>query len=141
MATAAFQIAKALGARVIVTSSSDAKLDQAAALGADATVNHATGDVKQAVLEATDRTGVDIVVEHVGEATWRTSLDVARQRGRIVVCGATGRQGGAVARHRQPPPLDPRQATAHGARMEGDFHRAPHQAPHGPSATLRLSHP
>ena len=44
--TAAFQVAKALGARVIATSSSDAKLERAAELGADATVNHATGDVK-----------------------------------------------------------------------------------------------
>ena len=100
VATAAFQVAKALGARVIATSSSDEKLEQAAELGADATVNHATGDVKAAVLDATDRRGADIVVEHVGEATWRTSLDVASQRGRIVVCGATTGPNPPAALHR-----------------------------------------
>jgi NADPH:quinone reductase-like Zn-dependent oxidoreductase len=89
VAIAAFQVAKALGARVIATSSSDAKLERAAELGADATVNHATGDVKAAVIEATGGRGADVVVEHVGEATWRMSQDVAAQRGRIVVCGAT----------------------------------------------------
>ena len=100
VATAAFQVAKALGARVIATSSSDAKLEQAAELGADVTVNHATGDVKAAVLDATDRRGADVVVEHVGEATWRTSLDVASQRGRIVVCGATTGPNPPAALHR-----------------------------------------
>jgi len=89
VSTAALAIAKALGAQVIVTSSSDAKLERARELGADATVNHATGDVKAAVQEATGGRGADIVVEHVGEATWRTSLDVAAPGGRIAVCGAT----------------------------------------------------
>jgi NADPH:quinone reductase-like Zn-dependent oxidoreductase len=100
VATAAFQVAKALGARVIVTSSSDAKLEQVAELGADVTVNHVTGDVKAAVLDATGRRGADIVVEHVGDATWRTSLDVASQRGRIVVCGATTGPNPPAALHR-----------------------------------------
>ena len=89
VSTAALAIAKALGARVIVTSSSDAKLERARELGADVTLNHATEDVKTAVKEVTDGHGADIVVEHVGEATWRTSLDVAAQDGRITVCGAT----------------------------------------------------
>ena len=89
VSTAALAIAKALGARTIVTSSSDAKLDRARELGADATVNHATGDVKAAVADATGGHGADVVVEHVGEATWRTSLDVAAREGRIAVCGAT----------------------------------------------------
>jgi NADPH:quinone reductase-like Zn-dependent oxidoreductase len=88
VATAAFQIARALGARVIVTSSSDAKLSRARELGADAAVNHATGDVVATVKEATGA-GVDVVVEHVGEATWKTSLACARAGGRIAVCGAT----------------------------------------------------
>jgi NADPH:quinone reductase-like Zn-dependent oxidoreductase len=100
VATAAFQIAKALGANVIATSSSDAKLECAAELGADATVNHATGDVKAAVIEATGGRGADVVVEHVGEATWRTSQDVAAQRGRIVVCGATTGPNPPAALHR-----------------------------------------
>jgi zinc-binding alcohol dehydrogenase/oxidoreductase len=89
VATAAMQIAKALGARVIVTSSSDEKLGRARELGADATVNHAEADVAAAVREATDGHGADIVVEHVGEATWKTSLQVAASGGRIAVCGAT----------------------------------------------------
>lgn len=100
VATAAFQVAKALGARVVATSSSDAKLERAAELGADVTVNHATGDVKAAVIDATDGRGADIVVEHVGEATWRTSQDVAAQRGRIVVCGATTGPNPPAALHR-----------------------------------------
>jgi zinc-binding alcohol dehydrogenase/oxidoreductase len=89
VATAAFQIAKALGARVVVTSSSDEKLARARELGADATVNHAAGDVGQAVREATDGHGIDVVVEHVGEATWKTSLQVAAPGARVTVCGAT----------------------------------------------------
>jgi len=89
VATAAMQVAKALGARVIVTSSSDEKLARAAELGADATVNHAEADVVAAVREATEGHGADLVVEHVGEATWKTSLQVAAPGGRIAVCGAT----------------------------------------------------
>ena len=89
VATAAMQVAKALGARVIVTSSSDEKLARARELGADATVNHADADVAAAVRQATDGHGADIVVEHVGEATWKTSLQVAASGGRVAVCGAT----------------------------------------------------
>jgi NADPH:quinone reductase-like Zn-dependent oxidoreductase len=89
VATASFVIAKALGARTIVTSSSDEKLTRARELGADATVNHETGDVATAVKEATAGRGADVVIEHVGEATWKTSLQAARQAGRVVVCGAT----------------------------------------------------
>jgi NADPH:quinone reductase-like Zn-dependent oxidoreductase len=89
VATASFQVAKALGARVIVTSSSDEKLARARELGADATVNHADGGVAEAVREATGGHGADVVVEHVGEATWKTSLQVAANGGRVAVCGAT----------------------------------------------------
>jgi NADPH2:quinone reductase len=89
VAGAALSIAKALGANVIATSSTDEKLARAKELGADATLNHATDDVVAAVKELTDG-GVDVVVETVGEPTWRRSLDSARTGGRIVVCGATG---------------------------------------------------
>ena len=89
VSTAGLAIARALGARTIVTSSSDAKLTRASELGADAVVNHASGDVKAAVKEITGGHGADVVVEHVGEATWRTSLDVVARDGRIAVCGAT----------------------------------------------------
>lgn len=100
VASAAFRIAKALGARVIATSSSDEKLAKVTELGADAVVNHATGDVKAAVAEATGGRGADVVVEHVGEKTWRTSLDAAAQAGRIVVCGATTGPNPPAALHR-----------------------------------------
>jgi NADPH:quinone reductase-like Zn-dependent oxidoreductase len=88
VATAALAIAKALGAKVVVTSSSDAKLGRARELGADATVNHASDDVVAAVKDLTGG-GVHVVVEHVGEATWTKSLNAARPGGRIVICGAT----------------------------------------------------
>ena len=89
VATASLQVAKALGARVIVTSSSDEKLGRARELGADETVNHGSGDVVAAVRQATGGHGADVVIEHVGEATWKTSLQVAATGGRIAVCGAT----------------------------------------------------
>ena len=66
VSTATLAIGKALGANVMVTSSSEAKLERARELGADATVNHATGDVKEAVKEATGGRGADVVVETVG---------------------------------------------------------------------------
>jgi NADPH:quinone reductase-like Zn-dependent oxidoreductase len=100
VSTAALAIAKALGARVLVTSSSEAKLERARELGADATVNHATGDVKAAVQEATGGHGIDVVVENVGEATWATSLQVAALGGRITVCGATSGPNPPAALHR-----------------------------------------
>jgi len=100
VSTAALAIAKALGARVLVTSSSDAKLERARALGAHATVNHTTGDVKAAVKEATEGHGIDVVVENVGEATWATSLQVAAPGGRITVCGATSGPNPPAALHR-----------------------------------------
>jgi NADPH:quinone reductase-like Zn-dependent oxidoreductase len=100
VSTATLAIAKALGARVIVTSSSDSKLERARELGADATVNHATGDVKAAVQEATGGHGIDVVVETVGEATWATSLQIAAPGGRIAVCGATTGPNPPAALHR-----------------------------------------
>jgi zinc-binding alcohol dehydrogenase/oxidoreductase len=100
VATAALAIAKALGARVIVTSSSDAKLERARELGADAAVNHASGDVVVAVKEATDGRGADVVVEHVGEATWKTSLAAARNGARVTVCGATSGPNPPAQLHR-----------------------------------------
>jgi NADPH:quinone reductase-like Zn-dependent oxidoreductase len=100
VSTAALEIARALGARTIVTSSSDAKLARARELGAAETINHATEDVKGRVKELTGGRGVEVVVEHVGEATWATSLDVACQGGRIAVCGATTGSNPPAALHR-----------------------------------------
>jgi NADPH:quinone reductase-like Zn-dependent oxidoreductase len=100
VASAGLAIAKALEARALVTSSSDEKLERARELGADATVNHATGDVAAAVKEATGGAGVEVVLEHVGEATWQTSLQSARAGGRIAVCGATTGPNPPAALHR-----------------------------------------
>src|SRR5262249_54333877 len=80
--------------------SSDERLERAGVLGAAAAVNHVCGEVKAAAKESTEGRGIDVVVEHVGEATWRTSLDVARQGGRIVVCGATSGPNPPAALHR-----------------------------------------
>ncbi len=99
VATAALAIAKALGAHVVVTSSSDAKLAEARELGADATVNHGTDDVVARVKEITEG-GAHVVVDDVGEATWKRTLDAARPEGRIVVCGATTGPNPPAALHR-----------------------------------------
>jgi NADPH:quinone reductase-like Zn-dependent oxidoreductase len=85
VATAANSIVRALGGRTIVTSGSDVKLAQ---VEADVKLNHDRDDVVAAVKEATGG-GADIVVEHVGEATWQRSLAAVRAEGRVVVCGAT----------------------------------------------------
>jgi zinc-binding alcohol dehydrogenase/oxidoreductase len=98
--SAAFVIAKALGARAIVTSSSSDKLERARELGADATANHAEEDVAAVVKEATGGAGANVVVEHVGEATWKTSLQAAGPHGRIVVCGATSGPNPPAQLHR-----------------------------------------
>lgn len=86
---AAVQIAKLFGARVLATASTDAKREAARALGADETINHATGDIVAEVKRLTDRRGADIVVDHVGTATFSKSVVAATKGGRIVVCGAT----------------------------------------------------
>lgn len=86
---AALRIAKLRGARVIATSSSDAKLARARELGADVTLNHHTHRVSQEVRALTAKRGVDVVVENVGEATWEESLRCLAKGGRLVTCGAT----------------------------------------------------
>jgi NADPH:quinone reductase-like Zn-dependent oxidoreductase len=97
--TAALALGRALGARVIATSSSDEKLARAAELGAEVTINHASEDVASRVKEATGG-GADVVVEHVGEATWQTSLASAAPGARVAVCGATTGPNPKAALHR-----------------------------------------
>jgi NADPH:quinone reductase-like Zn-dependent oxidoreductase len=99
VSTASLAIAKTLGARVIVTSGTDAKLARARELGADAALNHETEDVVAAVKELTSG-GAHVVVDHVGEATWQRSLAVARAEGRICVCGATSGPNPPAQLHR-----------------------------------------
>ena len=122
VASAGLAIAKALGARALVTSSSDSKLERAQELGADATVNHASGDVGAGVKEATGGTGVDVVLEHVGEATWQSSLQAARAGGRIAVCGATTGPNPPAGLHR----IWWKQLTIYGSTMgtKADFEAA-----------------
>jgi len=86
---AAMRIAKLRGARVIVTSSHDEKLEHAKRLGADVTLNHRQQKVSQEVRALTDKRGADVVIEDVGEATWDESLRSLRRGGRLVSCGAT----------------------------------------------------
>jgi len=86
---AALRIAKQLGAKVIATSSSDAKLERARELGADVTLNHRTQQISREVRALTGKRGVDVVVENVGEATWGESLRSLAKGGRVVTCGGT----------------------------------------------------
>jgi len=88
VALAALQIAKLAGARPIVTSSSAAKLKVAQELGAEVTLDHSATDVAREVRGLTGA-GVDVVVDTVGQATWRASLKALRPMGRLVTCGAT----------------------------------------------------
>jgi NADPH:quinone reductase-like Zn-dependent oxidoreductase len=87
--TAGIQIAKLAGARVIATAGSDAKLAKARELGADETINHSRQDILDEVKRLTGKRGVDVVFEHVGEATWEKSVLSLASNGRLVTCGAT----------------------------------------------------
>jgi NADPH2:quinone reductase len=90
VALAALQIAKLAGAQVLVTSSSDKKLEKALELGASIGINHASNsDFHKEVYALTNRRGVDIVVDSVGAATWEKSLRSLTKGGRLVTCGAT----------------------------------------------------
>jgi NADPH:quinone reductase-like Zn-dependent oxidoreductase len=86
---AALQIGVLLGARVIVTSGSEAKLAVARSQGAAVTLDHSSDDVVAAVKRDTGGRGADVVVDCVGERTWERTLRAVRRGGRIVVCGAT----------------------------------------------------
>jgi NADPH:quinone reductase-like Zn-dependent oxidoreductase len=86
---AAIQVAHLHGARVFATAGSEVKLARARQLGAADVVNHATDDVPAAVRRMTGGRGVDVVIEHVGTATWDGSLRCLARGGRLVTCGAT----------------------------------------------------
>src|SRR5258705_1652986 len=90
VSSTAVQIAKLCGARVIVTSSSDAKLERARALGADVRINYSTNkDWAKQVFEASGKRGVDLGIENVGAATWKDSIRSLKGGGRLVTCGST----------------------------------------------------
>jgi len=85
----AIQIAKHRGCRIIATGGTQEKIEHALEIGADYGINHFKEDVLSRIKEITNGTGVDVVFEHVGEATWNTSLRCMNKGGRLVTCGAT----------------------------------------------------
>jgi NADPH:quinone reductase-like Zn-dependent oxidoreductase len=87
--SAAIQIAKLMGARVIATAGSEAKLAKATELGADDVIDHAKQKIADEVKRLTQKRGVDVVFEHVGTATWDASVASLAPGGRLVTCGAT----------------------------------------------------
>ncbi len=87
--SAAMQIAKLFGARVIAVAGTDAKLEKARALGADAGINHAKQSIAEEVKRLTDKRGVDVIVEHVGAAVWEACFESLATYGRLVTCGVT----------------------------------------------------
>ena len=88
--SAAIQIAKLMGARVIATASTDDKLDLARRLGADEAINYSDDPRwSRAVKSMTGGKGVEVVVEHVGAATWTQSMSSMARNARLVTCGAT----------------------------------------------------
>jgi NADPH:quinone reductase-like Zn-dependent oxidoreductase len=90
VALAALQVARVIGARTIVTSGTDAKLDTARMLGAEILINHTrSSDVAAEVRDRTGGLGADVVVDSVGEQSWSRSLRCLRRGGRLVICGAT----------------------------------------------------
>jgi NADPH:quinone reductase-like Zn-dependent oxidoreductase len=89
VASASLQLAKQIGARVIVTSGSDAKLERARSLGADHGVNHSKQDLAREAQLLTANRGVDVVLDCVGGEVWQKSLASLTHGGRLVTCGAT----------------------------------------------------
>ena len=93
---AAIQIAFLHGARVFATAGTDEKLERARALGAYEVIHHYRQDIAEEIRRLTNRRGVDVVIEHVGEATWAKSVRTLARGGRLVTCGATTGPNGAL---------------------------------------------
>jgi NADPH:quinone reductase-like Zn-dependent oxidoreductase len=86
---AAIQIAKLFQASVIATAGDERKMEKARALGADYVINHYQQKIGDEARSITDKAGVDIVIEHVGSATWNESMKALKPGGTLVTCGAT----------------------------------------------------
>jgi NADPH:quinone reductase-like Zn-dependent oxidoreductase len=86
---AAIQIARMFQCRVIATAGGEEKMARARELGAEFTIDHYAQDISAEVKKITGKRGVDVVVEHVGSATWAKSLESLATAGRVVTCGAT----------------------------------------------------
>jgi len=93
---AAVQVAFLHGARVFATAGSEEKLERARALGAYEVIHHHKQDIAEEIKRLTNRRGVDVVIEHVGEATWAKSVRSLARGGRLVTCGATTGWNGAL---------------------------------------------
>lgn len=87
--SAAIQVARVLGAKVIATAGTDQKLEKASKLGADWTINHHTQDVPAEVKRITNGKKANVVFDHVGQATWDKSMRSMAPAGRLVNCGVT----------------------------------------------------
>jgi len=119
---AAIQIAKLFHCRVITTAGDESKLEKARALGADYSIHHYKQKISEEVRRITNKEGVDIVVEHVGAATWDESVRSLKSGGTLVTCGATTGPNVAIdLRH-----LFARQLRLQGSYMGtmGDLHEA-----------------
>jgi len=117
---AAIQIAKFFHCRVITTAGDEAKLQKGRELGADYGIDHYKQKISEEVRKITNKAGVDIVVEHVGVATWDESIRSLKNGGALVTCGATtGQNVGIDLRH-----LFSRQLTLLGSYMGtmGELH-------------------
>lgn len=86
---AAVQVADYAGAEVFATASTDEKLEYAGECGADHVINYEEDDFAEEIKELTGKRGVDVVVDHIGEATYQDSLKSLAKGGRVVTCGAT----------------------------------------------------
>jgi NADPH:quinone reductase-like Zn-dependent oxidoreductase len=86
---AAIQVARLFNCRVITTAGNEEKLEKARMLGADYGINHYQQKISEEVRKITNKEGVDIVVEHVGPATWEESVKSLKPGGTLVTCGAT----------------------------------------------------
>ena len=93
---AAVQIAALHGARVFATAGTPEKMERARAMGASAAIDHYNQDVAAEIARLTNKRGVDVVIEHVGEATWAKSVRAMARGGRLVTCGATTGAKGAL---------------------------------------------
>ncbi|HEU5404069.1 MAG TPA: zinc-binding dehydrogenase [Terriglobales bacterium] len=94
--SAAIQIAKLWNCRVIATAGSESKLDRARELGADFVIDHYKQKISEEVKKITAKQGVDVVFEHVGQATWLESVRSLKPGGTLVTCGATTGPEGVI---------------------------------------------
>jgi NADPH:quinone reductase-like Zn-dependent oxidoreductase len=113
--SAAIQVAKIVGCRVITSAGTDEKVEKARALGADEGINHTRQSIAEEVARLTDKRGVDVIVEHVGQAVWEDCFNSLATYGRLITCGVTS--GGEVKLNVQA--LFGRQRTILGSFMGG----------------------